>query len=123
MVSASQGRVQRRQATLEAACRVALRMVKTDRGRDAALQFLVDVAGRQFDGSATIILNPVNGNAPSPDGPEDGWSIPIRSDKGLEIGELRLRPSSGSVEDATRRALETVADGVATVIRLTDAPH
>lgn len=129
MVSAFQDRASR-QATVEAACRVALRMLSTGRGEEAALQFLANVAGRLFDSHIGITLSPgaesaaagvsdrQDGQTPAiPEAPGALCSFPIRSAAGAEIGELRVYPrASGGLDDVSKKSLETIAQGIERIV-------
>lgn len=123
MVTWSPNEARRRQTTIEAACRVAMRMFKTDRGSAAALQFLVDVAARHCALSAAIVgkgdigIEPLFVCSGEPGGVEAYWSIPIRTGQGPALGELRVRaPARQDLDVASMNALEAVARTAAKIM-------
>lgn len=135
MVTSPASHVHGRQATIEAACRVAMRMVGSGRGHQAALQFLLDVAARHLAAAAAIAgegkmpslasndsaLGP-RSSEPSPgDGLEKSWSVPIRNGQGTTLGELRLRAlDSDKLDAAGLKALETIARAAAEIVTRSD---
>ena len=130
MVSAFQDRVSSRQATVEAACRVAMRMLATGRGQEAALQFLANVAGRLFSSNISITLWGGGESAAAEDGRRQDEKAPatpqppgacrsflIRSETGGEVGELHVHPSApGCLDEDSIKSLETVAGSVGRII-------
>lgn len=132
MVTLSPSEARSRQATIEAACRVAMRMVRTGRGSAAALQFLLDVAARHVglpmaiigteSGEPLVICNDksVKGRWPVPRGPgriAGIWSVSLRRPRGTTLGELLVRPSvEDELDGASSKALETVARTAAEIM-------
>lgn len=135
MVTLPSNLVPGRQTKIEAACRVALRMLAGGRGSTAALQFLLDVAARLYDLPAAIVGQ---GGMPSLTSnehvlgerwltfagklpPEDYWSTPIRTSRGVSWGELRVRTSgSEGVDTAGAIALQTIAHAAAEIMARSD---
>lgn len=135
MVTSPANHAQGRQAMIDAACRVAMRMLSSGRGHLAALQFMVDVAARQFTTAAEIVgmgnmpslacnENIVGDPPPMPsevDRSAGSWSVPILTRQGTMLGELRLRaPESEKLDEAGAKALETIAHTAAEIITRSD---
>lgn len=116
---------------IEAACRVALRMLGHGRGDAAALQFLINVAARHFGLPVAIVgkreipsmvshdhvLPEQPARHGEPDWTADYWSTPIRTCQKIVLGELRVRvPERDQPDDISSKALEMVARTAAEIM-------
>ena len=120
MVRVVQDGAKSRKASIEAACRIALRMVQSGRGSEASLAFLLSVAARELRGVATIIDE---GDADEAECRADSvssarsWKLPIRARSGKLLGNLRLTgAASGELADEDPQALITVVQTAARIM-------
>ncbi len=124
MVSVAQDEAQHRKASIEAACRIALRMAGSGRGSEASLVFLLGVTARELNRVATIVGEGEEreahcGSDAVPPAPY--WATPIRARSGKLLGELRVvAAASGGLDDADLKALTTVARTAARIMARTD---
>lgn len=124
MVSVAQDGAESRKASIEAACRIALRMAQRGRGSEASLAFLLSVAARELRGVAAIVDE---GEADGADCRADpvslarSWTLPIRARSGKLLGNLRLTgAASGELADDDVHALITVVRTAARIMARTN---